>query len=625
MTHNGNAANYTANALNQYTQRTVTGVFDVAGAAASGATVTVNSSSSGVTRHGEYFFKGHAMSNNPNPVFSTLAVSDGTTTANVPAFTAGTPEAFTYDDDGNLLTDGRWSRTYDAENRLIAMETIAAAYGAGATRQKLEFTLDAFGRRIGKKVYHYSSGWVLDTESRYVYDDWNMIAEYSVSGATISLLRTYAWGLDWSGSRQGAGGVGGLLVTKEGSDRYAPMFDGNGNVMGQLKLSDGSMASAFEYDAFGQTLRESGSYAASNPWRFSTKYTDIETGEVNYGLRVYLPGLGRFANRDPIAERGGLNLYAFVGNNGVNRWDYLGLRCWIKEISGGAYTEQIVIECDETPVNDKPDPLPPIQVVSQIAPDPEIYLRGLPPPPPSDFNFDFTVGSSGGAASSSGSGAPSNPTDGKEAPNNPENPDCAGLRSRLAQAREIQGRNAAKILPGGIYSGGVSLSTNDAISLGAGIVGGIASFTDMALRDRAPLSGPLGTEIWRGNGTANFARTVSHVAVGVSIAADGYAFVTANNNVDRAMAGANLATTGGVLGLPSAGLALLGPSVTWIGPAGLGLAAAQVGINAYVGYRLTSDQRETLRANAQQAWDTANRALETAAGLEAKMGELGCK
>jgi len=92
-----------------------------------------------------------------------------------------------------------------------------------------------------------------------------------------------------------------------------------------IKASDGSLAAAYEYDAFGQTLRESGTYAASNPFRYSTKYTDIETGLVYYGLRYYSPSLGRFVNRDPIEEAGGINLYAFVGNNGVNGWDYLGM------------------------------------------------------------------------------------------------------------------------------------------------------------------------------------------------------------------------------------------------------------------------------------------------------------
>ncbi len=43
------------------------------------------------------------------------------------------------------------------------------------------------------------------------------------------------------------------------------------------------------------------------------------------GLRYYSPSLGRFVTRDPIEEQGGLNLYGFVRNNAVNRWDYLGM------------------------------------------------------------------------------------------------------------------------------------------------------------------------------------------------------------------------------------------------------------------------------------------------------------
>jgi hypothetical protein len=43
------------------------------------------------------------------------------------------------------------------------------------------------------------------------------------------------------------------------------------------------------------------------------------------GQRYYSPSLGRFINRDPIEEQGGINLYAFVRNNAINRWDYLGL------------------------------------------------------------------------------------------------------------------------------------------------------------------------------------------------------------------------------------------------------------------------------------------------------------
>ncbi len=63
--------------------------------------------------------------------------------------------------------------------------------------------------------------------------------------------------------------MGGLLLAQEGGNTYLPAYDGNGNVMGMIKASTGSIDAAYEYDAFGNTLRESGSYAASNPFRAS--------------------------------------------------------------------------------------------------------------------------------------------------------------------------------------------------------------------------------------------------------------------------------------------------------------------------------------------------------------------
>src|SRR5690606_32954149 len=58
---------------------------------------------------------------------------------------------------------------------------------------------------------------------------------------------------------------------------------------------------------------------------FHGQFLDGETGYYNYGYRYYIPWLGRWLNRDPIGERGGLNLYGFVNNDGVNDADYLGL------------------------------------------------------------------------------------------------------------------------------------------------------------------------------------------------------------------------------------------------------------------------------------------------------------
>jgi len=62
-----------------------------------------------------------------------------------------------------------------------------------------------------------------------------------------------------------------------------------------------------------------------NPFRFSTKFQDSETGFLYYGYRYYDPSTGRWPNRDPIEEAGGVNLYGFVGNRPTDYVDVGGL------------------------------------------------------------------------------------------------------------------------------------------------------------------------------------------------------------------------------------------------------------------------------------------------------------
>ena len=76
----------------------------------------------------------------------------------------------------------------------------------------------------------------------------------------------------------------------------------------------GDVVAAYEYDAFGKTVSQTGSLADVFRHRFSTKYFDSETGLYYYGYRFYSPTLMRWLNRDPIEEDGGLNLYGFCGN-----------------------------------------------------------------------------------------------------------------------------------------------------------------------------------------------------------------------------------------------------------------------------------------------------------------------
>jgi RHS repeat-associated protein len=80
-----------------------------------------------------------------------------------------------------------------------------------------------------------------------------------------------------------------------------------------VRASDGLAATRYEYGPFGELIRATGPMAALNHLRWSTKYTDDETDLVYYIARYYSPFLGRFNNRDPIEEPGGVSLYGFVG------------------------------------------------------------------------------------------------------------------------------------------------------------------------------------------------------------------------------------------------------------------------------------------------------------------------
>jgi len=82
---------------------------------------------------------------------------------------------------------------------------------------------------------------------------------------------------------------------------------------------------AHGYAPIGQTVVQTGPVAAGNPFRFSTKCFDRETGLSYYGFRYYSPMLGRWISRDPIKEHGGYNLYVMTGNAPLVHIDRLGL------------------------------------------------------------------------------------------------------------------------------------------------------------------------------------------------------------------------------------------------------------------------------------------------------------
>ena len=222
-----------------------------------------------------------------------------------------------HDDDGNLTDDASiYTFEWNAENQLLKVRN------RSTTALIATYTYDYLGRRVRKVTS--------SLDIVYVYDGWNLIAEYDNSGSDPALDRTYVWGLDLSVSIHGAGGVGGLLRVTDHTvspiKHYYPFYDGNGNVSEYILNGATNAAIHFEYDAFGNVLN--GPTGQDDPEfaiQFSTKLVDEETGLSYYGYRYYDPETGRWLSRDPLGEAGALNLFGLGGNDGVNQWDYFGL------------------------------------------------------------------------------------------------------------------------------------------------------------------------------------------------------------------------------------------------------------------------------------------------------------
>jgi RHS repeat-associated protein len=205
-------------------------------------------------------------------------------------YTSAAGAAPTYDANSNLASDGVKTYSYDDDNRLTG--------GTGG----VSLNYDPVGR------LHQVTG---AASTRFLYDGADVIAEYDTSG---NVLRRYVHGPATDEP----------VVWYEGSgtsDRRYLLADERGTVIG-VTDSAGNVTQVNKYDGYGIP-------DAANQGRF--QYTGqkwiAELGLYDYKARVYHPKLGRFLQTDPIGTAGGINLYAYVGNDPVNLIDPSGLKC----------------------------------------------------------------------------------------------------------------------------------------------------------------------------------------------------------------------------------------------------------------------------------------------------------
>jgi RHS repeat-associated protein len=235
-----------------------------------------------------------------------------------------------------------------------------------------EFTYDGFGRRRLRTEYLWqNSAWAVQAVVRYVYD--GLLVMQERDGNNVPMV-TYTRGRDLSGSRQRAGGIGGLLartdnasLTSGASGAHAFYHaDGNGNIT-LLATDKASVAARYLYDPFGNLLAKAGPLADANLYRFSFKEAHPSSGLYYYGFRFYDQNLQRWLNRDPLADGGslmfatatsdivelsdfwpvligesdGVNQHLFVGNSPTLYWDaFGGSKGGRKNISCEGFTKQ---------------------------------------------------------------------------------------------------------------------------------------------------------------------------------------------------------------------------------------------------------------------------------------------
>ncbi len=197
--------------------------------------------------------------------------------------------AISYDTNGNMLSDGQLTYTWDVRNRLASISGAATA----------SFQYDAFGRRIGKTVNGIQTG--------FLYDGINAVQE--LSGATPSANLLTGLGIDEIFTRTDTSGVKNFVTDALGST---------------LALTDaaGAIQTQYGYEPYGETTASGA--VDTNSFQYTGREND-GTGIYYYRARYFNPKLSRFISEDPIGLAGGLNQYAYVSGNPVSSVDPLGL------------------------------------------------------------------------------------------------------------------------------------------------------------------------------------------------------------------------------------------------------------------------------------------------------------
>ena len=229
---------------------------------------------------------------------------------------------YSYDAAGNLLNDGSHSYTYDAENRINAVNG-----GSTAT-----YVYDADGKRVSKKVSA--------VESDYIFDP---------SGNPMTIFSSgcgncWASGFVFANGRQ--------IAEYENSSTYFITTDQLGSTRLMTAMNK-SVYDSMDYMPFGEQVAG----GTGTTLKFTGKERDSESNLDNFGARYFTSQMGRFMSPDPSSVTGDLvdsespqswNMYSYVLNNPLSATDPDGLDCIYINNDTGQYEGFNRGDCDNS-------------------------------------------------------------------------------------------------------------------------------------------------------------------------------------------------------------------------------------------------------------------------------------
>lgn len=261
---------------------------------------------------------------------------------------AGVNTDYVYDANGNRVSSAGTTATYDVQDRLSTFGATSYAWNNNGSlksttvsSQTTNYTYDLAGNlRTYAPPSATASTYVIDGKNRrvsqllggtaqrsWVYDDQLRIAAELDGGGKFTHIFAY-----------GEGGTPEMVFEPDTSvnppttgKSYRVISDWRGSVRLVVDISPATPVARqrVDYDPWGvrtETLNTTGdaNFKALSIG-FAGGLLDRATGFVRFGARDYDPGTGRWTNKDPIRFDGGLNLYAYVADEPVNRLDRTGL------------------------------------------------------------------------------------------------------------------------------------------------------------------------------------------------------------------------------------------------------------------------------------------------------------